>query len=55
MTITLNSSGLTMEQVVDVARNGAKIEISKDALEKMAATRANIETLAKADVPVYGI
>ena len=55
MTITLNSSGLTMEQVVKVARNGAKIEISKEALEKMAATRAHIETLAKAEVPVYGI
>jgi histidine ammonia-lyase len=55
MTITLNSSGLTMEQVVEVARNGAKIEISSEALEKMAATRAHIETLAKAEVPVYGI
>jgi histidine ammonia-lyase len=55
MTITLNSSGLTMEQVVEVARNGAKIEISKAALEQMAATRAHIETLAKAEVPVYGI
>jgi histidine ammonia-lyase len=55
MTITLNSSGLTMEQVVEVARNGAKIEISKESLEKMAATRAHIETLAKAEVPVYGI
>jgi histidine ammonia-lyase len=55
MTITLNSSGLTMEQVVEVARNGAKIEISKEALEKMAATRAHIETLAKAKTPVYGI
>ena len=55
MTITLNSSGLTMEQVVEVARNGTKIEISREALEKMAATRAHIETLAKAEVPVYGI
>jgi histidine ammonia-lyase len=55
MTITLNSSGLTMDQVVEVARNGAKIEISKEALEKMAVTRAHIETLAKAEVPVYGI
>jgi histidine ammonia-lyase len=55
MTITLNSSGLTMEQVVEVARNGARIEISKEALEKMAATRAHIETLAKAETPVYGI
>ena len=55
MTITLNSSGLTMDQVVEVARNGAKIEISKEALEKMAVTRAHIEILAKAEVPVYGI
>jgi histidine ammonia-lyase len=55
MTITLNSSGLTMEQVVEVARNGAKIEVSKEALEKMAVTRAHIETLAKAETPVYGI
>jgi histidine ammonia-lyase len=55
MTITLNSSGLTMEQVVEVARNGTKIEISKEALDKMAATRAHIETLAKAETPVYGI
>jgi histidine ammonia-lyase len=55
MTITLNSTGLTMEQVVEVARGGAKIEISKEALEKMAATRAHIETLAKAETPVYGI
>jgi histidine ammonia-lyase len=55
MTITLNSSGLTMEQVVEVVRNGAKIEVSKEALEKMAVTRAHIETLAKAETPVYGI
>ena len=55
MTITLNSSGLTMEQVVEVARNGAKIEISKEALEKMAATRAHIESLAASETPVYGI
>ena len=55
MTITLNSSGVTMEQVVEVARNGAKIEISKEALEKMAATRAHIESLAASETPVYGI
>jgi histidine ammonia-lyase len=44
-----------MEQVVEVARNGAKIEISKEALEKMAATRAHIESLAASETPVYGI
>jgi histidine ammonia-lyase len=53
--ITLGSSGLTMAQVVEVARNGAKIEIAKEALEKMATTRAHIESLAKAETPVYGI
>ncbi len=53
--ITLGSSGLTMAQVVEVARNGAKIEIASEALKKMAATRAHIETLAKAETPVYGI
>ena len=53
--ITLGSSGLTMAQVVEVARNGAKIEIAAEALEKMAATRAHIESLAKAETPVYGI
>lgn len=55
MTITLNSSGLTMEQVVEVARNGSKIEISKEALTKMAATRSHIESLAASETPVYGI
>jgi histidine ammonia-lyase len=53
--ITLGSSGLTMTQVVEVARNGAEIEIAAEALERMAATRAHIESLAKAETPVYGI
>ena len=53
--ITLGSSGLTMQQVVEVARNSAKIEIAKEALEKMAATRAHIESLAASETPVYGI
>jgi histidine ammonia-lyase len=53
--ITLGSSGLTMQQVVEVARNGAKVEIAAEALEKMAATRAHIESLAASEVPVYGI
>jgi histidine ammonia-lyase len=44
-----------MAQVVEVARNGAKVEIAAEALEKMAKTRAHIESLAKAETPVYGI
>ena len=55
MSVTLNSSGLSMDEVVRVARHGEKLEISQEALEKMAATRAHIESLAAAETPVYGI
>ena len=55
MSVTLNSSGLSMDEVVRVARHGEKLEISKEALEKMAVTRAHIESLAAAETPVYGI
>jgi histidine ammonia-lyase len=44
-----------MQQVVAVARNGTKIEIAAEALAKMATTRSHIESLAKAETPVYGI
>ncbi len=53
--ITLGSSGLTMAQVVEVARDGATVEIAAEALEKMAKTRAHIESLAASETPVYGI
>ncbi|MDP4633670.1 MAG: histidine ammonia-lyase [Pontimonas sp.] len=55
MTITLNSSGLTAAQVVDIARGGDTVAISREALALMATTRAHIESLASADTPVYGI
>jgi histidine ammonia-lyase len=55
VSVTLNSSGLSMDEVVRVARNGEKLEISQEALDKMAATRAHIESLAEAETPVYGI
>ena len=53
--VTLDVSGLTMEDVVSVARHNAKVQISPNALEQMAKTRAHIESLAEAEVPVYGI
>ncbi len=55
MTITLNTTGLSMQQVIQVAREGEKVEISKAALDQMAATRSHIESLASAETPVYGI
>ena len=55
MSVTLNSSGLTMDEVVRIARHGEKLTISQEALDKMAITRAHIESLAAGQTPVYGI
>jgi len=55
VSVTLNSSGLTMDEVVRVARHGEKLTISQEALDKMALTRAHIESLAAGLTPVYGI
>ena len=55
MSVTLNSSGLSMDEVVRVARHGEKLTISQEALDKMAITRAHIESLAAGETPVYGI
>jgi len=55
VSVTLNSSGLTMDEVVRVARHGEKLTISQEALDKMALTRAHIESLAAGQTPVYGI
>jgi len=55
VSVTLNSSGLTMDEVVRVARHGEKLTISQEALDKMAITRAHIESLAAGQTPVYGI
>jgi histidine ammonia-lyase len=44
-----------MDEVVRVARHGEKLTISQEALDKMAITRAHIESLAAGQTPVYGI
>lgn len=54
-TVVISTSGMTHEDVIAVARRGAKVEISKTALDAMAKTRQHIEALAVADNPVYGI
>ena len=53
--IIINSSGMSMQDVIDVARNDAKVEISAEALAGMAKTREHIEKLANGETPVYGI
>jgi histidine ammonia-lyase len=54
-TVIINSSGMTFEHVVAVAREGAKIELSASALDGMAKTRAWIDELAGGETAVYGI
>lgn len=54
-TVIIKTKGVTPADVVSVARFDAKVEISKESLEAMEATRKNIEKLANGDVPVYGI
>ena len=54
-TVILNTSGVTADDVIAVARHGAKVEISSECLSAMATTRAHIEALAKGETPVYGI
>jgi histidine ammonia-lyase len=54
-TVTINSAGMSMQDVIDVARHDARIEISAEALAGMAATREHIEKLANGETPVYGI
>jgi histidine ammonia-lyase len=46
---------MSMQDVIDVARHDARVEISESALAGMAATREHIEKLANGETPVYGI
>ena len=53
--VSIHTSGLTLDDVVAVARDGAVIELAEDALQAMAVSRAQVEALAASDVPAYGI
>jgi histidine ammonia-lyase len=46
---------LSREDVVAVARDGADVELSDEAVATMAATRAHVEAMAASEEPVYGI
>ncbi len=54
-TITLNTSGLTLEDVVAVAREDAAIALHDQALHAMARSRAVVDAYAASDAPVYGV
>jgi len=54
-TVTVGSGPLTVNEVVAVARHGARVELALDALEAMAGSRAVIEALSEDPMPHYGI
>ena len=53
--VTVGVGALSIEEVVAVARYGARVEISAEALTEIGVTRERIEELAKDPTPVYGI
>src|SRR6478609_4535536 len=53
--VSVGSAPLTVEEVVAVARGGALIELSEEALQRVRATRSVIEALASDTVPHYGV
>ena len=54
-TVTLGASGTTFEDVIDVARHGAKVILDQSAIDAMNFSRKYIEDYAAGGVPVYGV
>jgi histidine ammonia-lyase len=55
MSIVLDGSGLTVEKLVRIARNKEKVELSKDALERIKICRAMLEEKIQAHEIMYGV
>jgi len=55
MTYIVKGSGLTIEDVVKVARNGEKVELHPDALERIKKCRAMLEKKIEAHEIMYGV
>lgn len=53
--VTLGTHGVTFDEVIAVARHGAKVTISSESIAAMNASRAYIESHAAGGVPVYGV
>ena len=53
--VVLGTAGTSPDDVLAVARGGARVEISTAATEAMARSRAVVDDLARAAEPVYGV
>jgi histidine ammonia-lyase len=54
MAITLNGSGLTVEKIIQIARHNEKVELDKNALERIKICRAMLEKKIQAREIMYG-
>ncbi len=55
MSVVLNGSGLRIEDVVRVARDGERVELAADAIERIQVCRAMLEKKIEAGETMYGI
>jgi histidine ammonia-lyase len=55
MPITLNGTGLTVEKLVRIARDGEKVEVAPDAIERINICRAMLEEKIQAHEIMYGV
>ncbi len=53
--VTLRSHGLSQEEGVRVAREGALVSITPEASSAMAAARARVDSIGASSTPVYGV
>ncbi len=53
--LTINGGGFTVQDVVHVARDKARVNMSTEALERVERSRAMLEKLVEEDAVVYGI
>jgi histidine ammonia-lyase len=53
--VVINTTGMTFEDVLAVARHDAKIVIAPATIEAVALTRSRVDALASSPDPVYGI
>lgn len=53
--VIISTQGMTVADVVAIARFGARVSLSAEALQAMKKSRDHVEGLAASDTPVYGI
>ncbi|MFD8555385.1 histidine ammonia-lyase [Streptomyces fradiae] len=54
-TVVVGTSGTTAADVIAVARDGARVELSPEALDALARARETVDALAAKPEPVYGV